>query len=67
MLSSALVVCLCSVVLHTAAVPVRRQAASQYKRLIVFGDSFSDNGSGAWVVSNETWPADPAYYNHTFS
>ncbi|KAL6709844.1 hypothetical protein ACN47E_000629 [Coniothyrium glycines] len=38
-----------------------------FGRLIVFGDSFSDNGTGAWTVSNNTWPADPAYYNHSFS
>ncbi|KAF7186475.1 Phosphatidylcholine-sterol acyltransferase [Pseudocercospora fuligena] len=48
------------------AFPARRQAG-KYGRLIVFGDSFSDNGSGAWVVSNHTWPADPAYFNHSFS
>ncbi|KAG8942718.1 hypothetical protein FRC04_003548 [Tulasnella sp. 424] len=39
----------------------------QIKRLVVFGDSFSDDGHGAWVVSNHTWPADPAYYQHSFS
>ncbi|KIO15822.1 carbohydrate esterase family 16 protein, partial [Tulasnella calospora MUT 4182] len=39
----------------------------QFRRLVVFGDSFSDDGHGAWVVSNHTWPADPAYYRHTFS
>ncbi|KAG8974963.1 hypothetical protein FRC05_006640 [Tulasnella sp. 425] len=39
----------------------------QFKRLVVFGDSFSDDGQGAWVVSNHTWPADPAYYQHSFS
>ncbi|KAG8933049.1 hypothetical protein FRC01_011269 [Tulasnella sp. 417] len=38
-----------------------------FRRLVVFGDSFSDDGHGAWVVSNHTWPADPAYYQHTFS
>jgi phospholipase/lecithinase/hemolysin len=52
--------------------------------LVVFGDSFSDNGSssrtvtasgisdasagtGAWEVSKNTWPVDPAYYHHEFS
>lgn len=40
---------------------------AQYGRLIVFGDSFSDNGTGAWEVSSHTWPADPAYSSHAFS
>ncbi|KAG8915626.1 hypothetical protein FRC00_002203 [Tulasnella sp. 408] len=39
----------------------------QIKRLVVFGDSFSDDGNGIWVLSNNTWPADPAYHNHAFS
>ncbi|KAG8942716.1 hypothetical protein FRC04_003546 [Tulasnella sp. 424] len=39
----------------------------QFGTIVVFGDSFSDDGHGAWVISNHTWPADPAYYNHTFS
>ncbi|KIO25855.1 hypothetical protein M407DRAFT_24811 [Tulasnella calospora MUT 4182] len=39
----------------------------QFRRLVVFGDSFSDDGHGSWVVSNHTWPADPAYYHHTLS
>ncbi|RSL58785.1 hypothetical protein CEP53_006043 [Fusarium sp. AF-6] len=38
-----------------------------FSRLIVFGDSFSDNGNGAWIASNGTWPVDPAYFNHSFS
>ncbi|RSM13234.1 hypothetical protein CDV31_005938 [Fusarium ambrosium] len=38
-----------------------------FERLIVFGDSFSDNGNGAWIASNGTWPVDPAYFNHSFS
>lgn len=25
------------------------------------------SGNGIWVLSNNTWPADPAYYNHAFS
>ncbi|KAG8988625.1 hypothetical protein FRB90_002635 [Tulasnella sp. 427] len=40
---------------------------SAFQRLVVFGDSFSDDGHGAWVISNHTWPADPAYYRHSFS
>ncbi|KAG8933052.1 hypothetical protein FRC01_011272 [Tulasnella sp. 417] len=39
----------------------------QFQRLVVFGDSFSDDGHGIWVLSNGTWPSDPAYYNHAFS
>ncbi|KAG8933051.1 hypothetical protein FRC01_011271 [Tulasnella sp. 417] len=39
----------------------------RFRRLVVFGDSFSGDGHGAWVFSNHTWPADPAYYNHAFS
>lgn len=41
--------------------------SSNFTRLIVFGDSYSDDGNGSWIVSNETWPADPAYYGHHFS
>lgn len=44
-----------------------RQASNNFTRLIVFGDSYSDDGNGAWIVSNETWPSDPAYYGHHFS
>ncbi|KAF4948920.1 hypothetical protein FGADI_9204 [Fusarium gaditjirri] len=47
------------------AYPVDHPA--KFSRLIVFGDSFSDNGNGSWVVSNGTWPVDPAYYHHSFS
>ncbi|RMJ15180.1 hypothetical protein CDV36_005163 [Fusarium kuroshium] len=47
-----------------SAYPRPRQS---FSRLIVFGDSFSDNGNGAWIASNGTWPVDPAYFNHSFS
>ncbi|KAI1062296.1 hypothetical protein LB506_006265 [Fusarium annulatum] len=47
------------------AYPVEHSA--KFSRLVVFGDSFSDNGNGSWVVSNGTWPVDPAYYHHSFS
>jgi phospholipase/lecithinase/hemolysin len=40
---------------------------THYSRLIVFGDSFSDNGTGAWEASSHTWPSDPAYHSHSFS
>ncbi|KAG9047531.1 hypothetical protein FS837_002055 [Tulasnella sp. UAMH 9824] len=39
----------------------------QFRRLVVFGDSFSDDGHGGWVLSNHTWPADPAYYQGSLS
>ncbi|KAG9047532.1 hypothetical protein FS837_002056 [Tulasnella sp. UAMH 9824] len=50
-------------------VDVARRSAKRLriKRLVAFGDSFSDNGTGIWVLTNGTWPADPAYYNHEFS
>ncbi|KAF4415131.1 hypothetical protein F53441_14661 [Fusarium austroafricanum] len=47
------------------AYPISDQ--SEFSRLIVFGDSFSDNGNGSWIVSNGTWPSDPAYYHHSYS
>ncbi|KAF5001528.1 hypothetical protein FGRMN_999 [Fusarium graminum] len=40
---------------------------ASFSRLIVFGDSFSDNGNGSWIASNGSWPVDPAYYRHSFS
>ncbi|CAF3528820.1 hypothetical protein SNK03_010028 [Fusarium graminearum] len=49
------------------ALPVSDYYTVKAPRLIVFGDSFSDNGNGSWIVSNGTWPADPAYYRHSFS
>ncbi|ORY73455.1 GDSL lipase/esterase [Leucosporidium creatinivorum] len=38
-----------------------------FDKVRVFGDSLSDDGSGAWTVSNFTWPADPHYFGHRFS
>ncbi|KAJ4318506.1 hypothetical protein N0V84_006832 [Fusarium piperis] len=55
----------CGVFLASAS--PRPRPPRVFSRLIVFGDSFSDNGNGAWVASNGTWPADPAYFNHSFS
>jgi len=43
------------------------RVSNAFKSLVVFGDSFSDDGHGAWLASNGTWPADPAYYGHHFS
>lgn len=47
-----------------AAVP---REANKFSRLIVFGDSFSDNGNGSWVATKGKWPVDPAYFHHSFS
>ena len=49
-----------------AALPLSKRD-EKITRLVVFGDSFSDDGNGAWIASNETWPADPAYFGHHFS
>ncbi|EKJ74733.1 hypothetical protein FPSE_05068 [Fusarium pseudograminearum CS3096] len=65
MLSSWVVGLCASSLVH--ALPVSDYYTVKVPRLIVFGDSFSDNGNGSWVVSNGTWPADPAYYRHSFS
>lgn len=46
---------------------IPRQSFENFARLVVFGDSYSDDGDGAWVVSNHTWPSDPAYFGHHFS
>jgi len=35
-------------------------------RIVAFGDSMTDNG-GAWILSNHTWPKDPAYFDHHFT
>ncbi|VUC21233.1 unnamed protein product [Clonostachys rosea] len=52
---------------YTIALPIAISDVTQLTRLIVFGDSFSDNGNGSWVVSNGTWPSDPSYFAHSFS
>jgi phospholipase/lecithinase/hemolysin len=49
------------------ALPITDRPGAKFSRLIVFGDSFSDNGNGSWIASNGSWPADPAYYDHSFS
>ncbi|KAF8589182.1 carbohydrate esterase family 16 protein [Ramaria rubella] len=71
-------ICLASFVVSTngAAITYPQDSGAKRKhdlasaskgKLVVFGDSFSDNGSGAWTASNHTWPSDPAYYGHRFS
>ncbi|OHF04266.1 GDSL-like Lipase/Acylhydrolase [Colletotrichum orchidophilum] len=52
---------------YAAVLPLQRQAAiSSFSSIVVFGDSFSDNGNGSARVSNNTWPTDK-YYNGRFS
>lgn len=41
--------------------PVLPRAQQSYSSIVVFGDSYTDNGN-AYRLSNKTWPADPAYY-----
>ncbi|GAA6001882.1 hypothetical protein JCM10207_002363 [Rhodosporidiobolus poonsookiae] len=38
-----------------------------FDRIIVFGDSYSDDGTGAYRLTNGTWPSNPAYFGHRFS
>ncbi|KAK1479778.1 GDSL-like Lipase/Acylhydrolase [Colletotrichum tamarilloi] len=44
----------------------REVKASSISSIVVFGDSFSDNGNGAARVSNNAWPTDK-YYKGRFS
>ncbi|KAI0760340.1 SGNH hydrolase-type esterase domain-containing protein [Fomes fomentarius] len=48
-------------------IETRVENSTQYSAIVAFGDSFTDNGSGAWVASNHTWPADPGYDGGRFS
>ncbi|KAF2235232.1 carbohydrate esterase family 16 protein [Viridothelium virens] len=52
-----------------AALPLTssKPPSTLFSSLIVFGDSFSDNGNGSYRITNGTWPADPAYYQGRFS
>lgn len=38
-----------------------------FERVSIDGPAPCYVGHGAWVVSNHTWPVDPAYYQHSFS
>ncbi|PHH83239.1 hypothetical protein CDD82_2850 [Ophiocordyceps australis] len=50
-----------------AALPTRQEAAlANASALVVFGDSYTDNGN-AYALTNDTWPADPAYFQGRFS
>ncbi|KXH28986.1 GDSL-like Lipase/Acylhydrolase [Colletotrichum simmondsii] len=55
---------------YAAALPStqlpREAQASSISSIVVFGDSFSDNGNGAAQVSNNAWPTDK-YYKGRFS
>ncbi|KAK2043437.1 hypothetical protein LZ31DRAFT_585275 [Colletotrichum somersetense] len=43
-----------------------RHTPPAFSSIVVFGDSFSDNGNGSARVSNSTWPTD-LYYDGRFS
>ncbi|KAI9728346.1 MAG: hypothetical protein M1828_003746 [Chrysothrix sp. TS-e1954] len=51
----------------TSAVPVQRRTTPSFTSILAFGDSYTDNGNGAFKISNNTWPANPHYYNGRFS
>ncbi|KAF9874187.1 GDSL-like Lipase/Acylhydrolase [Colletotrichum karsti] len=52
---------------YASAIPRQRRAtAPKFSSIVVFGDSFSDNGNGSARVSNGSWPSDE-YYNGRFS
>lgn len=51
----------------TLAAPLQhRQASPKYTGIVAFGDSYTDSGN-EFRLSNQTWPADPAYYQGRFS
>lgn len=39
----------------------------KFSSIVAFGDSFTDNGNGSFALTNQTWPADPAYFDGRFS
>nr|WPL92274.1 GDSL-like lipase/acylhydrolase U56931 [Ganoderma boninense] len=51
----------------TAAPHFARESNASYSAIVAFGDSFTDNGNGAWALSNHTWPANPNYFDGRFS
>ncbi|PHH66123.1 hypothetical protein CDD81_186 [Ophiocordyceps australis] len=56
-----------SVLSLATALPTRRDChGTNVSALVVFGDSYSDNGN-VYALSNKTWPADPAYFQGRFS
>ncbi|KAK4701100.1 hypothetical protein P7C70_g5138, partial [Phenoliferia sp. Uapishka_3] len=42
-------------------------APPRIQKVVAFGDSLTDDGTGAWLFTNMTWPANPAYSGHRFS
>ncbi|KZP12321.1 carbohydrate esterase family 16 protein [Athelia psychrophila] len=62
----AIAFCTANVLAGTVKVQ-RRGTNFAVKNVVVFGDSFSDNGNGSYRITNGTWPADPAYYDGRFS
>ncbi|KAJ7322963.1 GDSL-like Lipase/Acylhydrolase [Mycena albidolilacea] len=68
MIVAAFVVCCTLTVQGVFAIPLASSRSyNPFKHLVVLGDSFSDNGDGAYRITNHTWPADPAYYGGRFS
>ncbi|KAK1635728.1 GDSL-like Lipase/Acylhydrolase [Colletotrichum phormii] len=52
---------------YAAALPLQRHINNpSISSIVIFGDSFSDNGDGAARVSNNAWPTDK-YYKGRFS
>ncbi|PKI85831.1 hypothetical protein MVES1_000319 [Malassezia vespertilionis] len=45
----------------------RRNPFNKFSQVVVFGDSLVDNGNGTFLLTNKTWPRDPAYFNGRFS
>ncbi|GAA6032700.1 hypothetical protein JCM8097_000748 [Rhodosporidiobolus ruineniae] len=43
------------------------QGGLNFSELVVFGDEWSDDGTGAWKLTNGTWPSDPHYFEHRFT
>ncbi|KAJ4394000.1 hypothetical protein N0V93_003217 [Gnomoniopsis smithogilvyi] len=55
------------VVYAAPAVPLATPESTRYSSMVVFGDSFSDNGNGSYRISNGTWPLVPPYHQGHFS
>ncbi|GAA5947004.1 hypothetical protein JCM10213_007271 [Rhodosporidiobolus nylandii] len=39
----------------------------RFNRIVVFGDSWSDDGTGAYGLTNGAWPSDSHYADHRFT
>jgi hypothetical protein len=55
--------------LPTAARPLGSSSRrrSTPARIVLFGDSLSDNGNGSFALTRRAWPADAAYFDGRFS